>query len=174
MDLIQNAYLDFLKGNQQSFELIVKEFREPLILYINSYVKNIYIAEDLTEDTFFRLLVKKPHYTAKGSFKSWIYTIARNITLDYLRHQSLTVEVELDEQRTYLQSHYNEKKQWVVDAMKKISPQYSNILYLKYYEDFSNEEIAQILKKNKRQVETMLYRAKAALAEQLQEVKDEN
>ena len=170
----KDAYIRFLKGDEEAFEEIVYLYREPLILYINGYTQNIYEAEDLTEDTFFKLLVKKPLFISKGSFKAWIYTIARNITLDHLRHQSLHKEVELNEQIGYEQTYYDDKKMWVVEAMKKINPDYSNVLYLKFYEDFSNEEIARIIHKNKRQVETLLYRAKAAIQKELEATRDEN
>lgn len=170
----REAYARFLKGDEDAFVEIVSMYREPLILYVNSYVHNIYEAEDLTEDTFFRLLVKKPLFISRGSFRAWIYTIARNLTLDHLRHRTLHKEVELNEQIGYETGHYDSKKMWVVEALKNIREEYASVLYLKYYEDFSNEEIARIMRKTKRQIETLLYRAKGALEEQLEATRDEN
>ena len=53
--------------------------------HINSYVNDIYLAEDLMQETFFKIAVKKPKLKYKSSFKTWLYTIGRNIAIDYLR-----------------------------------------------------------------------------------------
>lgn len=58
------------------------------ILYLNGFVNNIFTAEELTEETFFKLITKKPRFTAKYSFKTWLYTIGRNVAIDYIRHNS--------------------------------------------------------------------------------------
>ena len=67
---------------------IIKEFRNGLILYLNNYVQNIHIAEDLSEEVFVRLIVNKPRFHKRSNFKTWLYTIGRNIAIDYLRKES--------------------------------------------------------------------------------------
>lgn len=56
----------------------------------------------------------------------------------------------------------------VHQAMKKIQPQYRQVLWLVYMEDFSNAEAAAIMKKNSRQVKNLIFRAKAALKAELE------
>lgn len=62
MDNGANSYRRFLSGEDEGLIEIVEEYKDGLILYLNGYVNNIYIAEELTEDTFFRLITKKPQW----------------------------------------------------------------------------------------------------------------
>ena len=88
MDYLNDNYRRFLNGEDDGLTLIIKEYKDGLILYINNYVNNIYIAEDLMQETFVKIAVKKPEFKGKSSFKTWLYAIGRNTTLDYLRHNS--------------------------------------------------------------------------------------
>ena len=56
MDNGARNYRRFLEGYDNGIVEIVEEYKDPLILYLNSYVKNIYTAEELAEDTFFKLM----------------------------------------------------------------------------------------------------------------------
>ena len=78
MDNGASSYRRFLDGDDKGLVEIVGDYKDGLILYLNGYVNNIFIAEELTEDTFFRLITKKPRYSGKSTFKSWLYAIGRN------------------------------------------------------------------------------------------------
>ena len=56
----ESSYRRFLDGDDEGLTLIIKDYKDGLILYLNNYVNNIYIAEDLMEETFFKIAVKKP------------------------------------------------------------------------------------------------------------------
>lgn len=58
MDNGAGSYRRFLDGDDDGIVEIVRDYKDGLIFYINSYVNNIHIAEELTEDTFFKLIVK--------------------------------------------------------------------------------------------------------------------
>ena len=68
-------------------------------------------------------------------------------------------------ERTYIRE---EEKIIVHRALSNINPDYGRVLYLKFFEDLSNEEIAAVLKRNKRQVENLLYQSKRALRSELE------
>ena len=68
MDNGADNYRRFLDGDDKGIVEIVGDYKDGLILYLNGYVNNIYIAEELTEDTFFRLITKKPRFSGKSSF----------------------------------------------------------------------------------------------------------
>ena len=87
-------YCRFLNGDDQGIVEIIKEYKDGLILFINSYVHNIHIAEELTEDVFFSLVVKKPKFTPKHSFKTWLFTIGRNRALNALRFHSKVITTD--------------------------------------------------------------------------------
>ena len=107
MDNGASSYRRFLDGDNNGLTEIVRDYKDGLILYINSFVGNIYVAEELMEDTFFKLITKKPKFSEKYSFKTWLYTIGRNVAIDYLRKNSKNLEVPLEEVEGFLQEEYD-------------------------------------------------------------------
>lgn len=69
MDSGADSYRRFLDGDDEGLAEIVRKYKDGLILYLNGYVNNLYIAEELTEDTFFRLITRKPKFSGKSTFK---------------------------------------------------------------------------------------------------------
>ena len=175
MDKGKENYRRFLVGDDEGFIEIISEYKYPLTLYINSYVSNIYTAEDLMEETFFKLLVKKPKFNEKSSFKTWLYSIARNISLDYLKeNKNIAMPIEnfenhLIEEFTVEQQYLiKEQKIQLYNAIKNLSFEYRQVLFLNFFEGFSNTQIAIVMKKSNRQVENLTYRAKQSLKKQLE------
>ncbi len=170
MDNGSSSYSRFLAGDREGLRDIICEYREGLILYLNSFVQNIHTAEDLAEDTFTELAIKKPKFSGKSSFKTWIYAIGRNISAKYLRKHTKINVVPLESQeyfadeenieRDYLKS---EQKQIVHQALRNLKVDYRQVLYLTFFEGFSNEEAAIIMKKSRKQIENLLYSAKVSL-----------
>lgn len=80
-----SSYRRFLDGDDSGFVEIVRVYNDGLILYLNSFVGNISVADELSEDVFVKLGVKRPRYTGKSSFKTWLYAIGRNAAIDYIR-----------------------------------------------------------------------------------------
>ena len=176
MDNGASSYRRFLDGDDNGINEIVEIYKDGLILYLNGYVKNIFVAEELTEDTFFRLIIKKPKYSGKSTFKSWLYAIGRNVAVDYIRHNSKMLSVPIDDVVNYLteeqsleQSYIKEENMLIVNkALNELIPEYRNVLWLTYFEEFSNKETAIILKKTERQIKNLLYRARKALKSKLE------
>ena len=67
MDSGADSYRRFLDGDDEGLAEIVREYKDGLILYLNGYVNNLYIAEELTEDTFFRLITRKPKFSGNST-----------------------------------------------------------------------------------------------------------
>ena len=176
MDNGASSYRRFLDGDDNGITEIVEIYKNGLILYLNGYVNNIFVAEELTEDTFFRLIIKKPKYSGKSTFKSWLYAIGRNVAIDYIRHNSKILNVPIDDVENYLieektleQSYIKEENMLIVNkALNELIPEYRNVLWLTYFEEFSNKETAIILKKTERQIKNLLYRARKALKSKLE------
>ena len=177
MDNGASSYRRYLDGDENGFIDLVKEYKDGLMLYLNSIVCNIHVAEDLTEDTFLKLGVKKPKYKEeKGSFKSWLYTIGRNIAVDYLRKNAKRLEIPIDtcnhlaseDEDVEVLLIKEERKILVHRALKKLKPEYRQVLYLIYFEDFSNKDVAQMMKKSVHNIETLSYRARKALKSELE------
>ena len=176
MDNGASSYRRFLEGDDVGIVQIIKEHKDGLLLYLNSIVQNIHLAEDLTEDTFVKLIAHRPRFFGKSTFKTWLYSIGRNVAMDYLRknarlHTASPEEVlalkadEADVARQYLQT---ERKLQVHNALKQLNKEYRQVLVLAYFEDFKNDQVAAILKKNNKQVENLVYRAKRSLKSELE------
>ena len=175
MDNGASSYLRFLDGDDKGIAAIVGEYKDGLILYLNSYVNNIYTAEELAEDTFFRLITKKPKFSGKSSFKSWLYAIGRNTAVDYIRHNSKLTDIPTEDMEKYVADEQSlerayireENKILVHRVLSRLNPDYRNILWLVYFENFSNKDASVTLKKSERQIRNLLYRAKQSLKSEL-------
>ena len=173
MDIGASSYRRYLDGDDAGLVEIIKAYKDGLILYINGYVNNIFTAEELMEETFFKIAVKKPHFSGKSTFKTWLFAIARNCAIDYLRHSSKSVsgpDSDYPAEETNVEKEYlvKERKILLHRTMKRLKPEYFQVLYLIYFEDFSNSETAVIMKKSKRQIENLVYRAKKSLKSELE------
>ena len=163
-------------GDAHGLDEIIIEYSDGLIFYLTSIVGNIQTAGELTEDTFVLLGTKKPKYKGKSSFKTWLYAIGRNIALDHLRKYSKKTCISIEEtsemidDETAVEETYIQKEQQIMihKAMRKLCPKYQQVLWLIYFEGFSNKEAAKIMKKNLRSIESILYRARKSLRSQLE------
>lgn len=174
IDTGADRYRRYRAGDDGAFVELVQDYRDGVVLFLDRYVNSMTLAEELTEETFFRLAVKKPLFAPRGTFKTWLYTVARNVALDFLRHDRslapLPTEAEAAEElaspeRTVLRE---ERKIAIHRALRRLPDTYAEALYLKFFEDMDNEAIAKITHRSKRQVENLLYQAKRSLRDELQ------
>lgn len=176
MDNGAGSYRRFLEGDENGIIEIIRDYKDGLILFLNGFTQNICVAEELMEETFVRLLVKKPKFSPRYSFKTWLYTIGRNTAIDYLRRNSKSVNMTDEEMQNILsekesieQAYIREEEKIVVHrAMSKLNSEYRQVLYLMFFEDFSTEQISAVMKKSKRQIGNLIYRAKMSLKSQLE------
>lgn len=162
-----NYYKEYLNGDDNAFAHILSQYRTGLIFYINSFVKNPDDAEDIADEVFFRLSVKKP--VIRSNLKAYLYKIGRNLAIDHRRKLSHISEQPIEEHSEISYEHVehdiirSEQKRLIFEKMSTIPDNYAQVLYLAYFEDFDNASIAKIMKKNNRQIENLLYRAKKQL-----------
>jgi RNA polymerase sigma-70 factor (ECF subfamily) len=177
MDNGASSYRRFLdEGDLHGLDEIIIEYSDGLILYLTSIVGNVQTAEELTEDTFVLLGTKKPKYKEKSSFKTWLYAIGRNMAIDHIRKYakktciSIDDTLEMTDDEASVEEAYLRKEQQIAihKAMRKLHPKYQQVLWLIYFEGFSNKEAAKIMKKSLRSLESTLYRARKSLKSQLE------
>ncbi len=177
MDNGASSYRRFRdQGDESGLAEIIRDYRDGLILYLNGFVRNIQLAEELAEDTFVILGTKKPKDKGIGSFKTWLYTIGRNTAINALKRRARRLEISLDDCKQLtrdeedLETAYIKKEQKITvhRALKKLKPEYHQILWLVYFEEFSHKEAATILKKSVHNVDTLVYRARKSLKTQLE------
>lgn len=174
VDTGAEAYRRYLDGDDGGMAELIKIYGEGLTLYLNGFTSDMGIAEELTEDAFVKLAVKKPRFNGKSSFKTWLYAIGRNLAVDWLRKNGRKTPEQLPEDmadsREEPELYYikEERNRTVQKAISRLNPDYGSVLYLSYFEGFTNEEIRTVMNKSGRQVENLLYRAKRALKAQLE------
>lgn len=170
-----DAYTRYLNGDDSAVGELVREYSDGLILYIYSYVRDLDAAEELCSETFIKLVTKKPQFKRKSSFRTFLYSIGRNTALDYLRKHSRRCEVPLEDipdiaggdnpELAYIISEQNETLR---RAVLRLKPEYSQVLWLTYFENLSANAVSEVMKRSVRSVESLLYRAKPALRKELE------
>ena len=176
MDNGASSYRRFLEGDDDGIVQIIKDHKDGLMFYLNSFVQNIHLAEDLTEDTFVKLIARRPRFSGKSTFKTWLYAIGRNVALDFLRKNAKLPTVSAEEAMTLIadeadvarQYLCSERKLQVHKALKQLNDEYRQVLVLVYFEDFQNDQVASIMGKSKKQIENLVYRAKLSLKSELE------
>lgn len=78
-----DRYRRFLDGDDNGLREIIDIYYNGLTLYISGIVRDAAETEDIVQDTFVRLAVKKPRFSGKSTFKTWLYAIARNSAYNY-------------------------------------------------------------------------------------------
>lgn len=175
MDNGASSYRRFLDGDQSGFDELIKDYRVPLIYFINGFLNNIDESEDVVEEAFMELIVHPHRYSFRSSFKTYLFTIARNKAVDRVRREKKLSPLQIDDMELEDIERFdrdilkNENSQMLQSAMKKINPEYAVLLRLLYFEDMTSEQAGKILKKNKRQIANLTYRAKNSLRRAMEE-----
>ena len=170
----KELYKEYLKGNQQAFEEIVKKYKDHIIYFISTYTKNTQIAEDISQDVFIYLLINKDQYDFKYSFKTYLYMIAKCRALNYIKKEKKIINIleydKLNIEDDNLEEiiFQNEKNKNLRNAIKKLKPDYQQIIYLTTFEGLKYKEVAQVMDKNIGQIKGLLNRAKKKLKELLE------
>lgn len=165
------AYLD---GDDHAFDCIIKEYRENLIFFVMRYVRSVSVAEEIAQDAFVELLIHKHRYNFSCSLKTYLFTIAKNKAINYLRRRKFVSDDEIDpntesDERT-LAEHIikNEEKEKLYKVLNRLNDDYRSALYLVYIEDLSYEEAGRVMGKNKKQIENLVFRARASARKELE------
>ena len=169
MDHGAEQYRRFLDGDKDALTAIIREYKDGLTFFLCGFTGDLTAAEELAQETFVRLYVKKPRFSGRSLFKTWLYGIGRNTAREYLRRSRGTEPLPenwdapdetLDPSLVYFRK---EKNRAVHRAMVRLKPEYRQVLWLSYFEALDRKEIAAILKKSVNSVDVLLHRAKKAL-----------
>lgn len=166
------------KGDMSAFELLVRRHQEPLINYIHRLINDYHRAEDLAQETFLRIFQNASRYQPTASFKSWMYTIATNLSRNEVRNRTRRHtysledlveegadihETSLMEDTRYLPdvlAEKNERKQLVRKALAQLPENQRLALTLVTYQDLRYEEVAEILGTSEGAVKALIHRAR--------------
>lgn len=141
-------------------------------------------AEELTQETFIRVFLHIDRFDRSRRFSSWIYRIATNVTIDYLRKKrfecSLDAQIDGMNGKTLycrlatadpLPEHrliVKEQAVFIQEAVSGLAPKYRTAIILKYFDDLSIKEISRLLNVPQDTVKTRIFRGRKKLRRQLQ------
>lgn len=132
--------------------------------------------EDLEQEVYIRAWKNAERYKEQGSFKSWINTIAKNISKDYLKSaqkkqelnstsDELILNTVKDERKTPdLKLIQNERQKQIVKAINSLKPKFKEVIILCEIRGYTYEECAQLIKCPLGTVKSRIYNAKKELA----------
>ncbi len=171
MDNGASSYRRFLDGDEAAFDEIMKEYFHKLVFFINGYVSDIHAAEDIAIDAFADLIVHKRRYNFKTSLKTYLFMIGRSRALNYIKHRKVIIFTELKEAENIASGEpsldealaSDERKRKLHSAINTLPTDMRTAVYLIYFEEMTYEEAARVMKKSKKQVDNLLYRAKSQL-----------
>ena len=94
----EEYYRRYLKGDDSAIEALIIKYNNELVRFLEGMVGNYHDAEDLFQDIFARVALKKSVFRGRSQFKTWLYAIARHEAIDFMRKKKLLAqELLLDE-----------------------------------------------------------------------------
>lgn len=152
----------YLKGDEEALELLIKRYLKPVYGFVFRYVNNRVDAEDLAQETFFRLWRNLKKFQPEKSFKSWLFTIAKNAAIDFLKKKktvpfsAFTNEDNEDEKNSIIETLADPAplpdelfdRQNLANelnaAINQLSLKYQTVLFLHYQNQLTFQEISEI------------------------------
>ena len=160
--------------DRQTVTAIYDTYQQPLYRYIYRQVGNVEVARDLTADTFQRFLQAIQKGTGpEQQLKAWLYRVAHNNVIDYYRRQQHRRHLPLDEELAGTGDSpinlvaRNIAAEHIRAALQQLTPDQQQVITLKFLEEMSNSEVAELLNKSVGAVKSLQHRALATLQRQL-------
>ena len=147
---------DYLNGKESAFELLFKRYERPLFSFILRMVNERRSTEDMFQQTWFKVLQNLASYREKGTFSSWLFGIANNCCIDYLRKKntakindtmSETVLHELasDEPLPDETLQVQEGSKWLHSVIEQLPFNQKQVILLRIYGEMPFKDIAESL-----------------------------
>jgi RNA polymerase sigma-70 factor (ECF subfamily) len=169
-------------NDQQAFSFLMSRYKDSLYYTVFKMVQNQEDAEDLTIEAFSKAFSKLEAYTPQFAFSTWLFKIASNHCIDFLRkkrikaisiHQvskgedgeSYEIPVKDLELNPAERMQKNELIQQIRGVVDQLKPRYKRMIELRYFEEKSYEEIAQEMDLPLGTVKAQLFRARDLLQE---------
>lgn len=157
---LENLILKAQKGDKEAFALLYEESYTPIYKYLLSRTRDVTLTQDLVQEVFIKI------YTALGSFTqknisplAYFFTIARNTLIDYTRKkkpvlvdEEVWLEMKDEKEKTDILAVQNEESKLLYQNLEKLPDDQRDVLIMRFINDFSYQEIAQILGKKEEAV----------------------
>lgn len=154
MDSVENIVNEIRNGHVEKYEILIKKYQKQLYRYIYYMVGDIYEAEDILQDVFLKAYEKFNSYEIANSFSAWLYKIAYNQSINFIRKRNIIKFVDKFDFNKVIEKNYctdidvnNGFDKNIEIALARLTPNEKNLLILRIFEDKSYEEIGMIFNK---------------------------
>lgn len=166
------------KGNEKAFAGLMNRYRDSIYFMLLKMVNNQSDAEDLTIEAFGKAFRNLDSYTPKFAFSTWLFRIATNNCVDFIRKKQMSpisfdgTQDNIDNVTINIQSDLPDPEESLInhqkiaalkDIISQLKPRYRELIQLRYYKEYSYEEISAKMKIPIGTVKAELYRAKTLL-----------
>jgi RNA polymerase sigma factor (sigma-70 family) len=166
------------KGNEKAFASLHNRYRDSIYFMLLKMVSNPSDAEDLTIEAFGKAFRNIESYTPNFAFSTWLFKVATNNCIDFIRKKQASPSIidqgpdDLDDYTINIQSDMPDPEEVLINHQKikqlrevvnQLKPRYRNLIELRYYKEYSYEEISKELKLPIGTIKAQLFRAKTLL-----------
>jgi RNA polymerase sigma-70 factor, ECF subfamily len=178
--------LDVKAGDEESFELLLRKYRVPLVNFLYRMVRDSAAAEDLAQEVFLRVYRARKDYAPTAKFTTWMFRIATNLALNAVRdnrYRRLEVRLdqpvgsggedlpalELPDDAPTVEQHLlgRGRSEMILRAIRALPEKQRAAVLLHKYQDLDYGEIARILGCSESALKSLLFRAYEALRSEL-------
>lgn len=154
-------------GNLSAFEELLARYERPLFNYILRHVGNFHTAQDLFQETFYRIFKNRKSFNTDLKFSTWAYSIATNLYIDELRKRARELEVSLEDNKAHQEPSFSsghkgtnnihsisspegklvkkDLEEKIEELVKSLPERLKTVFILSEYQELSCREIAKIL-----------------------------
>ncbi len=171
---------EVLAGNQASFQLLVERYQARLFGLTRHYTRNAVEIEDIVQDTFLKAYSRLPSFQHQSSFYTWLYRIATNTILDFLKRKGRSpIHAVEDPEAATLEApgqgivrpdarlEREEIVEITHEVLRELPEIFRTVLIMREFEDLAYQEIADTLGISIGTVESRLFRARARFKQKL-------
>jgi len=173
-------------GDQQAYAELLGRYRDTIYFMLLKMVNNTSYAEDLTIEAFGKAFKYLDQYTPNFAFSTWLFKIATNNCIDFIRRKraaTISIDHTTEDQDTVTvvipsdildpeESMINSQKiKLLHEVVSKLKPRYRKLVELRYFREYSYEEISEELELPIGTVKAQLFRARELLFNILKSVK---
>ena len=178
--------LDVKAGDEQSFELLLRKYRTPVVNFLYRMVRDSAVAEDLTQEVFLRVYRAREHYAPSAKFTTWMFRIATNLALNSVRdnrHCQMefsmdhTLDSAEDDQRAMevpdraptveQELVARSRSAMILKAIHTLPEKQRAAVLLHKYQELDYDEIARVLECSESALKSLLFRAYETLRVEL-------
>ena len=166
----------FQQGDEFAFVALYNRYKGPVYAFCAKMLLDRTVAQDVMQETFVRVYENRQRLMKAGSFKSWLFTIARNQCLNTLRRSKRYTEFDetapddqaFDGETPFARLMKAEQVELVNRFLNERSPEYREVLVLREYQNLSYDEIAAVTRNTVSSVKSRLFKARRKLGQFLQ------